>query len=112
MTCTITVFIRKKIKGQKRLGNILDAPAADIDYHCSVPMAIGQAAAIIEKEYKTHLPAYQIKQAQGSNYYKRYFRVNFTEEQKRDIRKNCLPGVKNNLMENDFAGTVIICVND
>ena len=112
MTCIITIFLRKKIKGQKKLGNILDAPLIDQEYSCSVPMAISQAAAVIEHEYKTHLPAFQIKQAQGSNHYKRFFRINFKPEQIRDIRRNCEKGVKANLTENDFAGTVIINVID
>ena len=112
MTCTITVFIRKKIKGQKRLGNILDAPVVDIERSCGVQMAIGEAASFIEHEYKTHLPVYQIKQAKGSNWYKRFYRINFTDDQQRDIRKNCIPGVKQNLLNNDFAGTVIINVQD
>ena len=112
MTCIITIFIRKKIKGQKRLGNILDAPIIDQEYSCSVPMAISQAAAVIEHAYNTKLPAFQIKKAQGSNYYKRFFRVNFNAEQIRDIRRNCQQTVKANLTQNDFAGTVIINVID
>lgn len=110
MKCTITVFIRKKIKGQKKLDFIIDMPACDEEYSCNVPMAIGEAASIIERVYKTTLPAYQIKQAQGSNFFKKYYRINFTEQQKRDIRRNCNAGVRQNLLDNDFAGTVIINV--
>ncbi len=110
MKCTITVFIRKKIKGQKRLGFIIDMPACDEERSCGIQMAIGEAASFIEREYRTTLPAYQIKQAQGSNFFKKYYRINFTEQQKADIRRNCNPGVRQNLLDNDFAGTVIINV--
>jgi hypothetical protein len=108
MKCSITIYIRKHIKGQKSLGPIYDVPAADIDRSCDVLMALGEAASFIEAEYKTQVPVYQIKQAKGSTYYKRFYRINFTDKQKKDIRKNCADGVRRNLVENDFAGSVII----
>ena len=110
MKCFITIFIRKKVQGQKKLGVIYDMPVCDQEYSCSVLMAVSQAAAIIEQEYKTTLPAFQIKQAQGSTPIKKFYRINFTEQQKRDIRRNCTPGVRQNLANNDFAATVIINV--
>ena len=108
MKCSITIFIRELVKGNPKLGTVYDLPASDEDYSCGIQMAIGQAASIIEHEYKTTLPVWQIKQAKGSTWNKRYFRINFTDQQKRDIRKNCADGVRRNLLENDFAGSVVI----
>lgn len=108
MKCSITIFIRQLVKGNPKLGTVYDLPASDEDYSCGIQMAIGQAASIIEHTYKTSLPAWQIKQSKGSTWYKKFYRINFTKEQKSDIRKNCSEGVRQNLMNNDFAGSVVI----
>ena len=110
MKCFITIFIRQKIQGQKHLGDTYDTPAYNEVRSCSVPMAISETASLIERKYRTILPAYQIRQSKSSTWNKRFYRINFTEQQKRDIRRNCSDNVRQNLLNNDFAGTAIINV--